>query len=62
MLHTSNTETGPDLTQLKQLACETRDQLKSVRARAHRLCGLLNDRRSDASPSQQDDGWFYYYV
>ena len=60
MLHTSNTETGPDLTQLKQLARETHDQIKSVRARAHRLCGLLNNQRSEAAPSQQDDGWFYY--
>ena len=60
MLDTSNTTIGPDLTQLKQLARETHDQVKRVRARAHRLCGLLANQRSEAAPSQQDDGWFYY--
>ena len=60
MLHTSKTTDVPDLTQLKQLARETHDQVKRVRARAHRLCGLLSNQRSEAAPSQQDDGWFYY--
>jgi hypothetical protein len=60
MLHTSTTSTGPDLTQLKQLARETHDQVRRVRARAHRLCGLLDNQRSEEAPSRQDDGWFYY--
>lgn len=59
MLHSNDTRTVPDLSQLKQLARETQDRLKRVHARAHRLCGYLNDRRSEASPGQQEDGWFY---
>ena len=59
MLNTSNTTTGPDLAQLKQLTLDTHDQLKRVRARAHRLCGLLNHERSEAASGQQEDGWFY---
>lgn len=60
MLHTSETTDVPDLTQLKQLARETHDRVRRVRARAHRLCGLLSNQRSEAAPSGQDDGWFYH--
>jgi len=60
MLHTSKTSTNPELTHLTRLARETHDQVKRVRARAHRLCGLLSNQRSEAAPSQQEDGWFYY--
>jgi hypothetical protein len=60
MLRNSDTTIGPDLTQLEQLARETHDQVKRVRARAHRLCGLLDNQRSEAAPGEPEDGWFYY--
>jgi hypothetical protein len=60
MLRSSETRTGSDLTQLEQLARETHDHVKRVRVRAHRLCGLLNNQRSEAAPSEQEDGWFYF--
>jgi hypothetical protein len=59
MPNTSNTTTGPDLARLKLVAGETHDQLKRVHARAHRLCGFLNDPRREGASSQQEDGWYY---
>ncbi len=60
MSRTSNTQTGPELINPRQMAAQSHDQAGRVRVRAHRMCGFLADQRSAAGSGQQDDGWYFF--
>jgi len=60
MLHTNDNSTGPELPRVKQPSPVACDEAGRVRVRAHRMCGLLTDQRSEGGSSQQDDGWYYF--